>query len=164
MRNSQKGFTLVEVMMAMAITAVILTVITTALSQVMSISWSGHKRMDAIKQVENALFVINRDAQVASSISTASPGNWLVFTMTDNSTVTYKIVDPGNSAPLYLQRIEGNSSSSIARYINNASGMTSCSYNGSLLSVKVTSTLAGLGSATETRQMMIYPRLNQSSH
>jgi prepilin-type N-terminal cleavage/methylation domain-containing protein len=163
MHNNQKGLTLIEVLIATTIAAIIGTVITVALSQSVSVSWAGHKRMEAIKQVENALYLINRDAQSAVSINTGASGYWLALSLSDNSTITYRIVEPGGTAPVYLQRNQGSTSSTVARYIDTGTGLSTCTYDGNLLDVKLTSTLKGLGSASETRRIMIYPRLNISN-
>jgi prepilin-type N-terminal cleavage/methylation domain-containing protein len=155
----QKGYTLVEILVAMAITAIIGTVITVSLSQTMAVSWSGNKHMVAIKQVENALFYINRDVQAASSISTTASGKWLQIGRADGSYVYYTIVQPGGSQPNYLQRTLNGTNSLVAQYIDTGS---SCSYNGNWLEVTLTATLSGLGHSSETRHWIVYPRLNQS--
>ncbi len=162
MKDSQKGFTLVETLMAVAIAAAIGTVLAVSLSQAVSISWSGNKRIEAIKQVENAAYHINRDAQAARSISTSTPGYWLVITPPEGSNISYEIITPEDSGPAYLQRICGSTATPVARYIDTGPGLTACSYSGGLLDVKVTATLGGFQSASETRRLLIYPRLNLS--
>jgi prepilin-type N-terminal cleavage/methylation domain-containing protein len=163
MLKSQKGYTLIELLIAVAISAIIGTMLVVSLSQTMSVSWGGSKRMEAIKQVENAMYHINRDAQVASTISTDTTGYWLVINLADSTNISYRIINPGNGGPVFLQRSRGGSNALIAQYIDTGSGLTSCSYNSGLLDVQVTATLTGFRAASETRRMMVYPRLNQSN-
>jgi prepilin-type N-terminal cleavage/methylation domain-containing protein len=59
------GFTLIEVMVAVAITAIIGVVLTASIFQIMTVQSSTKDRVDAVKQVENALHYVNQDAQMA---------------------------------------------------------------------------------------------------
>ena len=78
--TNQKGFTLVELLISLAITAVISSAITLSISQVFSVSIASKNRMEAVKQVENGLHYINRDAQMASSIVPTSNDFPLILT------------------------------------------------------------------------------------
>jgi len=159
LRKSQSGFTLIELLMALVITSIIGVVLVTTLSQTVSITWAGNKHMLAVKQVENALFYINRDAQSAASVSTA--GDWLRITRPDGSLIKYNLIDPGDGQPVFLRRSLDGAAVTVARYIDNTDGLTACSYQNGVLSVQITTSLPGLGAASETRQLVVYPRLNQ---
>jgi prepilin-type N-terminal cleavage/methylation domain-containing protein len=160
-RRNQQGFTLIELIMSVTITAIIAAVLITTLSQTVSISWAGNKHMQAVKQVENALFYINRDAQAAASIGTS--GAWLVITRTDGTVVSYSLITPADGSPVYLQRNQSGSTVTVARNIDTTANLTRCSYDNGLLRVRITASLNGLGAASETRDLVIYPRLNQAS-
>ncbi len=160
MKKNQGGFTLVEILITLAIMAVISTVIAAALSNVISVTWSSSKRMEVIKQVENAVYYINRDGQVASSVSTSTPGYWLVFNLADASNISYTITTAGGQS--YLQRSQGSSTKTIANYVNADPGMTFCSYSAKTLHAQITISKGGFRSATETRTLTVYPRLSQS--
>jgi prepilin-type N-terminal cleavage/methylation domain-containing protein len=61
----QKGFTLIEIMVDLVITSVISVGLSTTIMQMMTVGSSSQNRTEAIKQVENALHYINRDAEMA---------------------------------------------------------------------------------------------------
>jgi prepilin-type N-terminal cleavage/methylation domain-containing protein len=61
----QQGFTLVELIVAVAITGFIAASLSLSISQLFSVSVADRNRMEAVKQVENALHYINRDVQMA---------------------------------------------------------------------------------------------------
>jgi prepilin-type N-terminal cleavage/methylation domain-containing protein len=160
MKGNQSGFTLIEILISVAIMAVITTVIAVALANVMSVTWGSSKRMDVIKQVENALYYINRDGQAANNISTSTSGYWLVFNRSDGTSISYRITTSGDQT--YLERTQGSTTTTIAKYIDSNSGHTFCSYAANVLSVQITVSEGGFRSATETRTLKVYPRLNQS--
>jgi prepilin-type N-terminal cleavage/methylation domain-containing protein len=159
--NHQRGFTLVEILIGIAITALIGIVVAGSLSQTVSFSWASNKRMEAVKQAENATYRINRDAQVAAAISTGISGDWLSLDITGGGSIAYRLIQPLDGGPFYLQRSQGTTVESVAKYINTDPDKTYCSYTGSVLNARITVTVGGFGSATETRKLTIYPRLNQ---
>lgn len=61
--RGQGGFTLVELIVALAITAIIGSVISGAIFQIFNVSAANSNHMKAVKQVENALYYIDRDAE-----------------------------------------------------------------------------------------------------
>ncbi len=65
---AQRGFTLIEILAALAITALIGSAAATATYQVVRINASSTNRQIAITQVENAVHSISRDAQQAQYI------------------------------------------------------------------------------------------------
>jgi len=68
--KNQKGFTLIEMLVALAITALISTGITMSIFQVFNINALTSNRVIAITEVENAVYWIRRDANMAQSIIT----------------------------------------------------------------------------------------------
>jgi prepilin-type N-terminal cleavage/methylation domain-containing protein len=65
LNKSQKGFTLVEMLVAIAISGIISLIIVGVTTQTFTVSSADSNRMQAVKQVENALHWINRDVQMA---------------------------------------------------------------------------------------------------
>jgi hypothetical protein len=155
---TQKGFSLIQMIIALAITTLLGTVITVSLWQTITIDGSSNKHMTAISQVENAIFYLNRDIQM--SIPTATSSFPLILT-SGADTITYSLISPHDGSPAYLQRNKNGVTQSVASYINTDSTLTSCFYSGGKLTVTITITTGGFMSSTESRTLVVTPRLNQ---
>ncbi len=164
----QSGFTLIELLVALAITGMIVTGLATSILQIIKINSSSVNRMEAIKQVENALLYINRDAQMAQSVQTSSGSGFpLVITYHEwdsgsEHTITYSVVTPLNGEPKYLQRSETvgvNQANTrvIANYVDDSSELTKCTYDNNLkeLTVQLTANTSGFQPAPETRVLTV---------
>lgn len=68
--NNQKGFTLIELMIAIAITALITGGAASAIFQVFNVNTLNSDHMKAIRQVQNAGFWISQDSQMAQIVVT----------------------------------------------------------------------------------------------
>ena len=68
MRYSERGFTLIELAVAVAIIALIGSAAAATTFQVIRGSQSGNNRMTAVRQVQNAGYWIGRDVQMAESV------------------------------------------------------------------------------------------------
>lgn len=151
--KEQRGFTLVGLLGALAITGLIAGGITTAISQVFIFNMRTTAHMTAIKQVESAVHWISRDAQMAKTI-TVDPGDTgfpLILTWTDygeggaTQTVTYTI----DSAELW--RDFNGQTMRVAQYIDSA---TNC-HSSPMFTFTVTATV---GIKSETRVCEVMPR------
>jgi hypothetical protein len=154
---NQKGFSLIQLMIGMAITAILGTVITVSLWQTITIDGASNKHMLAISQVENAVFYLNRDVQMSLPADTYDSGFPLIL----RGGITYSLVSPHDGSPAYLQRNDNGFTQVIARYINTDTNLTSCFYSEGKLIITLTVTTGGFMSATESRTLMVMPRLNQ---
>ena len=67
--KDQRGFTLIELIVAIAITGLITGGITTAIFQVFSVNALSNNHMLALRQVQNAGYWISHDAQMAQNIT-----------------------------------------------------------------------------------------------
>ena len=71
---NQSGFTLLELVVALGVGSLILTASVMTLEQL----WSNHSRnlahMRAVKQVENALHILQRDVNMAQTVETTGLG------------------------------------------------------------------------------------------
>ena len=154
MSKDQRGFTLVEVMVAIAITGLISGGVTMAISQVLNVNARSSPRLVALNQVEKATYWISLDARMAQTVQT-SPGAGFPLNLTwvewDNTVhqVSYSL-DSGR-----LQRsqsINGGQPTTtvVARHIDTNSEMTSSELVDGALVFKVTASVGGL-SAGETR-------------
>jgi prepilin-type N-terminal cleavage/methylation domain-containing protein len=161
--SNQKGFALIEMVVAVAITGLLTVGTTTAVFQASThITW-GTNHMTAVKQVENALHWISRDAQMAQIVEPNGVSGFplnLIRIPWDNTVhqVTYTLED-GELKRSYAANDGEPIKAVVAQYIDTNSEMTNCqSVNGALI-FKVTA-IAGEGSqvASETRVCKISPR------
>lgn len=92
--SNQKGFTLVELVMAMAVTAIIAGAVTTVIYQVFNMNARSSNHMVAVRQVQNAGYWVSHDAQMAQSTNVTG-ADFLVLKWTDwnngQNQVTYTL-------------------------------------------------------------------------
>jgi prepilin-type N-terminal cleavage/methylation domain-containing protein len=166
MNAKQQGFTLIEVMIALAIGGMLATGVGMAIYQVFNVNSITNARIQAVKQVENANFYINRDVQMAQTITPqGGQGFPLVLSWTDWDTcnsnqVTYSLQN-GNLVRQYRLNLGAPTSLTVARFINSSPADTSCSYDTAnhQLTIKLTSnTVSSSKQASETRVSTIIPR------
>lgn len=166
LNRNQAGFTLIEFVMALAITTIISGVITATIFQVISGSGRTNNHMIAIRQAQEAGFEISRDAQQAQSVTLADEavddpdGSRfpLVLTWTDwdgnSNTVNYKI----ESAELQRQK-NGGDWGCVAQYVNTDPTKTYCDFTDGKLTLQITITVgSGTEEQTETRVYEVVPR------
>lgn len=79
---------MVELIVAIAITGVIVVFLGTAIYQILNVTGYGNDRLSATHDLENAAYWFNLDGQGATA---ASGGSGLALTLSDNSTVTYSL-------------------------------------------------------------------------
>jgi prepilin-type N-terminal cleavage/methylation domain-containing protein len=87
--KSERGMTMVELVVALAVTGVIVSFLGTAIYQIITISGEGSGRLTALHELQNASRWFQSDAQQAVN---ASAGASLTLTLSDNSTVSYTLV------------------------------------------------------------------------
>jgi len=128
--KDQKGFTLIEVLVTLAITGLIAVGATTAIFQVFGHNTRNTAHMTAVCQVENAVRWINNDAQMAQTVEPSGDSGfplnltWIEWNNTSHQ-VTYTLEDGK------LKRshsVDGGepSESVAARYIDPDSAKTNC--------------------------------------
>jgi prepilin-type N-terminal cleavage/methylation domain-containing protein len=87
--NGQKGMTMVELVVAIAVTGIIIAFLGTAVHQIITVSGYGNDRITAGHELQNAAHWFNNDGQRAKA---ATGGTGLELTMTDNSTINFTLV------------------------------------------------------------------------
>jgi prepilin-type N-terminal cleavage/methylation domain-containing protein len=161
--KKQSGFTLIEMTVAMAITGVLGVVIFTSLLQLRNVNDANNARMSAVKQVENALFYLNRDTQSAQTITPdGSNGfpltlSWKEWEPPTQVEIVYELKQRTGTNFYDLYRED----QVIAQYISNDSDDTNCSYslNNHKLTLTITSIFPiGSRQDSETRRLEIIPR------
>jgi len=171
MHKNQKGLTLIELLIAVAILAVIGVVVQAVIVQIVqSNRTSSH--MVAVRQVQQAGHRVSQDGIQAQSISvsnvTGNGGfpltlNWTTWEGGEDHEVVYDLIPSGELYELGRNETVGTNSSTaavVAQYIyfNTASpNSTECSWNATekVLTLNIT---ARVGLQTESRTYEIKPR------
>ena len=168
LKDGQSGFTLVELIIAIAIAAVITGGITAAIMQILTINHRDSNHMIAVRQVQQAGDQVSKDALQAQVVNaTGTQGVPLILTWQEwgtNTThiVTYDLTDMSSGLKKLQRKHYVNSvlnlTTVVAEYIDPS--QTSCVPPGVLapsgvLNFTVTATV---GTESETRTYKIEPR------
>jgi prepilin-type N-terminal cleavage/methylation domain-containing protein len=154
--KSQKGFTLIEMLVVLVLIGIITGGITAAISQVLTINTRASNHMIAVRQVQQAGKEVSKDTLQAQNVTYSENPFLLTLAWTDwddvDNAVNYTIEDNK------LQRSHNiDGVRAIAQYID--PDQTSCSWNNATLTFTVTATVgSGPYEAIETRIYEIEPR------
>ncbi len=172
MKKGEKGFTLIEVLVATAIVALIAGAATQTTFQVYDDTTRNGDHVTAVRQVQNAGYWIGRDARMAEVVYTDNltpPAfmviNWTVWDTEDTiyHSATYSITDlSGNVGKIKRrhQDSEGTDEETlVSQYIyydvSDPDNTTKASFNSPVLTVQIT---ARYEDYQETREYLIYRR------
>lgn len=158
--EDQRGFTLVEMLVVIAIVGIIAGGIATTISQTLNISTRSSNHMVAVRQVQQAGKEVRKDALQSQNITLgAYDGFPLNLSWTDFNDVAHNITYTLEDGDLVRYALTGGNSTSvvIARYID--SSETSCQKSGRKLTFEVTARVGGGPyQGYETRTYEIEPR------
>jgi hypothetical protein len=111
MNSKERGFTMVDLVMATAVTGLIVTFFGTSIYQMLTVTEYGNDRLTAMHELQNAAYWFSLDGQGAKA---ATSGSELVLTLADNSTITYSLTGTE------LQRTTGEGQRTLAKHITSA--------------------------------------------
>ncbi len=111
MIKGQRGFTLVELLVSMTLTALIIGIVGTAIYQIFTVTEYGNHRLLAIHELQNVAHWVSRDGQSAGSVT---GGAQLTLTLPDNSSIVYNVT--GTT----LYRVTDGSQMTLAQNISSA--------------------------------------------
>jgi len=162
--RNQKGFTLVEVIMAITITSLIGGGIVAGIFQILNVNALNITNMTAVKQIENAGHWISRDGQMAETVTLSGDedGFPLKLSWTDwdgtANVVTYTIAG-GELRRSHSENGLEISQNLVAQYINSDPIKTNATVSGTRLIVTITATVNdGSQIASKTRVCEVTPR------
>jgi len=170
--NNQKGFTMIEVVLAIALTGIITGGITMSIFQVFDGNARTSNHMAVVRQVQNVGYWISHDVQQAQSVEPADPdpdGFPLVLTWTEwdgtrNEVVYTLLVNDKLQREHYINydpvtNPNPDTTTFVAEYIDSIEVVPRPFTDGGVLTLRVTAKV-GTGSqeASETRVYEITPR------
>ena len=168
--KNQRGFTLIEMVIAIAITGLVMGAAAMTIFQVFDLNTRTSNHMIAVRQVQNAGYWVSHDGQMAQIVEPTedSDGFPLTLTWTDwDSGDVYQVVYTLLLADNKLQRehytnLNPDATTFVAEYIDPDPLMTKCEFTdtdgdgvGDKLTLTVTATL---GTQSETRTYEVVPR------
>ena len=143
--KDERGITLVELVIATAITGLIVSFLGTAIYQILTVTEYGNDKLAAMHELQNSAYWVSIDGQMAS---TADASNGLTLTLPDDSSITYSLVGTE------LRRTAGESQMTLAKNITDAS----FSVENRIITMILTSSPEGRQNVSEDRTYMVYLR------
>jgi prepilin-type N-terminal cleavage/methylation domain-containing protein len=155
----QKGMTLIELLVALAITGLLVTGISVSISQVISVNSANSSRMRAIKEIEVSIDSMRKDILSGLQISVNdSDTDFLVSNWTEwDSPTAYNVRYSWNSTTHQLSRLPSEGTLNVFAKNIASRPLISKLVNGNL-SITIEATVEGYKSATETRTFEVKPR------
>jgi len=171
MKQDEKGSTLLELIIAIAIMVLVAGAAQAGIFQIFKITELNSSHMTAVSQVQNAGYWIAHDARMAQGVTTDNltlPDflilSWIEQGSCDEYQLTYTLENMAGSPltkMLRHQYINGvlNTTTLVAQYIDPDSGNTRCEYDSGILTLTITATVdRGSSIEKETRIYKIVPR------
>ena len=157
--GGERGFTLLEMLIAAFLAAFAAGLIGTALNQFFIVTQDGNARMAVLSDLQNASLWLGRDASESQSFTLGSGTEYGTLTTGDPNVKYRYSYDAGNTTLVREHLVSGlpQSTQRVARRIASQSDAT-FSVSGSLLTVSITATSAG-GTITEGTSLKLSMRV-----
>ena len=146
--KAEKGFTYVELLMVIAITGFIFSILGAAIHHIVTVPEYGNDRVIALHELQNVAHWVNLDGQMAQS---ATGGDELVLTLPDDSSINYTLVDTN------LIRTTSTANRILAQNITSAN----FSIKNRIVTMDLTSTPEGRWGVSENETYKICLRLSE---
>jgi len=143
--NGQKGMTVVELLVAIAVTGIIVAFLGTAIYQIITVSGYGNDRLTAMHELQNSAHWFYLDGQKAV---TANTDGELLLTISETTSITYSLVGTE------LRRTSGGSQMTLARNIASAA----FSIDNRVITMSLTSTPEGRYDVSENGTYKVFLR------
>jgi prepilin-type N-terminal cleavage/methylation domain-containing protein len=158
--KSQRGFTLIEIMVATAIIALIAVSVSAATFQILKQSVKNRDYTAASQSTMNAIHWISRDAEMAQTIQTGvDHGFPLTLRWVDWGSSVYQVVYTIENGILkrdYSYTGSESIQTVLANSVNTGSGNTTCEYGSKVLAVRITASVGRgdyITNVTNTREI-----------
>ena len=157
MKLREKGFTLIEILVAMAIGGAIMGVMSTAVVLFMKTTQQNEEWNVNLRQVQNAGYYISKDALMAQTVSDNRTGVFLALTWSDWDSNPFDVEYYFDGNTMY-RRLNGVSGISVAEYVVTDPAFTNCTWSSdnNTLTINIRTSLHGNRFADGTYQ--IHPR------
>jgi len=136
---------MVELLVAIAVTGIIVVFLGTAIYQIITVSEYGNDRLTAMHELQNSAHWFNLDGQKAA---TANVNGELLLTISETSSITYSLVGTE------LHRTAGGSPMTLARNISSAD----FSIDNRVITMSLTSSPEGRDNVSENGTYKVYLR------
>jgi prepilin-type N-terminal cleavage/methylation domain-containing protein len=164
--RSQKGLTLIELLLVLGLTGIIGAVATMSIGQVFTSAAISNDQNTAINQVRNAGHWISRDVQMAQTVTPDSgdSGFPLILKWTDyggdEHRVVYALVGSELNREHYtnydpVTNPDPDATTFVAQFIDLSPAKTHCDFTDGVFTVTITAEVNG---KSETRTFQVMPR------
>jgi prepilin-type N-terminal cleavage/methylation domain-containing protein len=143
--RKEQGYTLVELLVATAISGIIFVAVGTAMYQFTTVSGYGNDKLTAGHEVQHAAYWFTLDVQ---SAVTASGGNSLNLILPSGQTITYTLTSNN------LQRYDGSAITTVAENIASISFII----QDRMIFMDITASIPGRNNVNEQGIYQVYMR------
>ena len=163
-RSSQKGLTLIELLVAMTVGAMIAGAVVASMFQLFTVSDRNSDYAAAFTQVQNAGYWVSHDAvQITEepTVINPAPSQFVSLTLDwvdwegDAHQVVYTLEGSGQLKRSYSINGDPPETIVIAQYIDPSPANTNCNWDGNVLTLEIT---AQVGDQTVSRTYKVEPR------